>query len=339
MGQLFDRISQIIRSELNHLDSNTFSVELGAGPAFVITGATSGVSIGKIGILAGGSGFSVGGIPLAGAGILTGAAVYETIKALVEGDASSVGAVTAGATVGAGISAAIGGMGVSIGGTAFGVGMAHMAVAGGVAGLGIAGLHRLLQQGIDPEKLLELAIEEMEEDLEKCYNAALEVVAGYKYRELKYHEDHSDQIENIKRRYAAVKRKVSEAKANKATLKALIAAVKAQAAIQSTIGQLNTRSVMTAYERMEEKILQMEARAQVAGELAGNDLESQFFLVQPASDVDDELMAMKAQLTGAFPNHVSLPSSSQFNTQPSDSSSKLSVDKDLEELRRQMDQL
>jgi hypothetical protein len=74
------------------------------------------------------------------------------------------GGAATGAFAGAGVSASIGGVGVAVGGKAFGVGMASMAAAVAVAGLGIAGLNRLLQKGIDPEKLLELAIEDMQID-------------------------------------------------------------------------------------------------------------------------------------------------------------------------------
>ena len=119
-------------------------------------------------------------------------------------------------------------------------------------------------------------------------------------------------------------------------------AAKATEQIQQSISKVNTNAPMAAFERMEEKVLQMEARAQAAGELAGNNLESQFALLESGSDVDDELMAMKAQmLAGSSPNQAALPSSSQSSDQPSNSSNKTStpVDKDLEELRRQMDQL
>jgi len=45
---------------------------------------------------------------------------------------------------------------------------------------------------------------------------------------------------------------------------------------------------MAAFERMEEKVLMQEARAQGAAELAGADLESQFAMLESGSGVDDD---------------------------------------------------
>ena len=125
-----------------------------------------------------------------------------------------------------------------------------------------------------------------------------------------------------------------------ATVKARAAAAKANEQLQGAIGRIGTSSAMAAFERMEDKVLQMEARSQAAAELAGSDLERQFAMLEGGSDVDDELAAMKAQLTGAAPPQA-LPSSGQSGTTTTSttSSSSPSVDKDLEELRKQLDQL
>nr|WP_051151167.1 PspA/IM30 family protein [Mastigocladopsis repens] len=62
-----------------------------------------------------------------------------------------------------------------------------MAAAGSVAGLSIAALNQLLQQGTDPEKLLDLAIEDMQEDLLKLRQAVIPVIAAQK-RTLQHYE-------------------------------------------------------------------------------------------------------------------------------------------------------
>jgi phage shock protein A len=83
---------------------------------------------------------------------------------------------------------------------------------------------------------------------------------------------------------------------------------------------------------MEEKVMQMEARSQAAAELAGTSLESQFVQLEAGGDVDAELAAMKAQLIGgSAPNQAQLPS----ETAAKDAS----VDAELENLKRQLDQL
>ena len=62
---------------------------------------------------------------------------------------------------------------------------------------------------------------------------------------------------------------------------------------------------MAAFERMEEKVLNMEARSQAAAELAGADLESQFAALQ-GTGVEDELEALKQRLEGS-PQPIALP--------------------------------
>lgn len=146
------------------------------------------------------------------------------------------------------------------------------------------------------------------------------------------------QIDTLKRSLIGLESKISEAKTKKDMLKARISAAKAQEQLQSTVGRMGNNSAMAAFERMEEKVLMQEARAQSTAELVGNDLESQFAALGAGSDVDDELAALKAQMSlgPATPQHqAQLPAASE---QSAGSQSKPG-DKDLEQLRRQLDQL
>ena len=96
---------------------------------------------------------------------------------------------------------------------------------------------------------------------------------------------------------------------------------------------------MGAFERMEEKVLLQEARAQGAAELVGSDLESQFAALESGSGVDDELAALKAQMSlgpATSPNQPSLPPASG---QPASSKPNQVVDSELEQLKKQLDQL
>jgi phage shock protein A len=88
---------------------------------------------------------------------------------------------------------------------------------------------------------------------------------------------------------------------------------------------------------MEEKVLQMEARSNAAGELAGADLESQFKVLE-AGNVDDDLAALKASMQlGPAQTQAQLPPS-QAST-PQTPAQKTEVDAELEELRKQLDNL
>lgn len=82
-----------------------------------------------------------------------------------------------------------------------------------------------------------------------------------------------------------------------------------------------------------------EARAQSAAELVGDNLEGQFAALESSSDVDDELAALKAQMSlgPATPqNQASLPPASEQST---GSKSNQVVDAELEQLKKQLDQL
>ncbi|MGB3403283.1 MAG: PspA/IM30 family protein [Microcoleaceae cyanobacterium] len=136
------------------------------------------------------------------------------------------------------------------------------------------------------------------------------------------------QVETVKRKLTIFESKVTEAKAKKHILKARIQAFKANQQLQGMIGGINPSGATSAFERMEEKVLQMEAKSQAAGELVGSDLESQFAALEAGSDVDDELAAMKAQLSGISPK-----------SSPTHNIPKSEVDAELDELRQQLDKM
>lgn len=246
-------------------------------------------------------------------------------------------------------------------------------------------LNDMVSKAEDPEKMLEQAILEMQEDLVQLRQGVAQAIASQKRSEQQYNQAQNEanrwqrnaqlalqkgdenlarqalerkktyaetantlkttldqqvgQIDTLKRSLIAVESKISEAKTKKDMLKARSSAAKAQEQLQSTVGRLGTSSAMAAFERMEEKVLMQEARAQSAAELVGNDLENQFAALESGSDVDDELAALKAQMSlgPATPqNQTSLPPASG---QSNNSKSNPAVEDDLERLRSQLDQL
>jgi phage shock protein A len=146
-------------------------------------------------------------------------------------------------------------------------------------------------------------------------------------------------VESLKRNLIGLESKISEAKTKKDMLKARISAAKAQEQLNNTIGSLNTGSSMAAFDRMEEKVLQIEARAGASAELAagGSNLEEQFRLLEGGGDVDDELAQMKAQLAGGSVSQPQLPASGK--TAAATSGSGTVVDAELEELRSQLNKM
>lgn len=380
MGQLFDRIGRVVRSELNSSQGDRAEHYLNGGSALMAGGAVTGASIGKIGILAGGTGYSLGVVPLGAAGALTGVALYEALRSLLESDASSGSAAVIGAAAGVATSSAIGGVGVSVGGSAIGVGMASMAVGGTVVGLGLVGLNRLLQKGLDPEKLLDSAIEQMELDLRKARQASIQVIASQKRLQQQYdntqaevntwqrraqlamdkgdenlareallrkkmhsgilrslqvqlHQD-PNSGKNLKQNLARLEAKIAEAKVMSTNLKTQIAAAKLNGQLQK-VNQMGTGSAMEAFERMEEKVLQVETRSQVTEGLSAVNLDNHFAVIT-SDNFDEELVAMKTQMLGNSQLSQShSPSSEPLNSLPGCTA----VDSELEELKQIMDQL
>jgi phage shock protein A len=246
-------------------------------------------------------------------------------------------------------------------------------------------LNDLVNKAEDPEKMLEQAILEMQEDLVQLRQGVAQAIAAQKRSEKQYNDAQNEinkwqrnaqlalqkgdenlarqalerkktytdtstalkasldtqttQVETLKRNLIQLESKISEAKTKKEMLRARITTAKAQEQLQNMVSGMNTSSAMAAFERMEEKVLMQEARAQSAGELAGADLESQFARLEGSSDVDDELAALKAQmLPPATPqNQAQLPPQ-QETTAPNPKSNEV-VDAELDSLRKQLDQL
>jgi len=244
-----------------------------------------------------------------------------------------------------------------------------------------ANLNAAVSSAEDPEKILDQAIIDMQEDLVQMRQAVASAIASQKRTQQQYDKAQSEantwhqraqlalqkgdenlarealsrkksqsdaasnlkgqltvqstNVDQLKRNLIALEGKISEAKTKKDMLKARASAAKANEKLQSTMNNMNTGGAMAAFERMEDKVMQMEARSQAAYELGGADLESQFAALESGGDVDDELAAMKAQLAGGTTDQAQLPASPTDATVPQDQA----VDAELEALKTQLDQM
>jgi len=142
------------------------------------------------------------------------------------------------------------------------------------------------------------------------------------------------QVENLKKNLLSLEGKIAGARTKKDMLKARAQAAQAQAQLQGAVGGLNTDSAMAAFDRMEEKVLSLEASGQAAAELAGADLDSRFQALEAGGDVDQELAALKASLN---PSPLTLPDDTKKpELLPAQAAE---VDDELEKLRRSIDNL
>jgi phage shock protein A len=245
-----------------------------------------------------------------------------------------------------------------------------------------ANVNDLVSKAEDPEKILEQAIEDMQEDLVQMRQAVARAIASQRRMQTQYNDmqssanqwqqraqlalqkgdenlarealsrkksqletaapikaqldQQSGMVDQLKRNLVALESKISEAKTKKEMLKARMKAAEANEQLQSTMSTMNTSGAMAAFDRMEDKVLEVEARSQAAAEIGGASLESQFAALEAGSDVDDELAAMKAKMfSGAAEPTGALPAAEQpVATDPKDAV----VDAELEALRTQLNQ-
>jgi phage shock protein A len=225
----------------------------------------------------------------------------------------------------------------------------------------------------DPEKVLDQAVEDMQNDLIKLRQAAAEVTASEKRMQAKYdqaqktadewyrraelalskgdeelarealtrkkaYQENADMlksqlqqqggaVETIVGNMRTLESKLAEAKMKKDTLKARAQSAKSARAISDMVGGLSTGSALSAFEKMEEKVLSLEAEADAATMLsAPDDLESKFKQLE-GSNVDDDLEAMRAKLgTTSFAGQL-----------PPGRPVKDAIDLELENMRKNMD--
>jgi len=90
--------------------------------------------------------------------------------------------------------------------------------------------------------------------------------------------------------------KMAEAKSKKDTLKARAASAKTSKAVNDIVAGVSTSSALGAFDRMEEKVMAMEAESEAVGQLAASDgLEDKFKALE-GDNIDDELLKLKGEL-------------------------------------------
>ncbi|MCT7948367.1 PspA/IM30 family protein [Ancylothrix sp. C2] len=205
-----------------------------------------------------------------------------------------------------------------------------------------ANFNSLVSAAEDPEKILEQAVMDLQEDLVQLRQAVAGAIASQKRTERQYTQTQSTAEEWYRRaqlalqkgdehlaREALSRRKtyqetaqalagqidqqsviVNQLKQNMRLLESKIADAKtkkdmyiarARSAIASEklnelVGQITAGGTVNAFERMEEKVLQLEARSQAIADLGEDTMEKQFASLEASSDVDAQLAELKGQM-------------------------------------------
>lgn len=115
-------------------------------------------------------------------------------------------------------------------------------------------------------------------------------------------------VTKLKQDMRTLESKISEAKTKKDMYIARARSAQASQRLNEMLGSVNTGNALSAFERMEEKVMQLEAQSEAIASLGTDDLEKKFLSIEDAGDIDKELASMKAQIiTGTDP--AQLPSS------------------------------
>jgi phage shock protein A len=108
-------------------------------------------------------------------------------------------------------------------------------------------------------------------------------------------------VEQLKQNMRALEGKIVEARTKKDLYIARARSAQASERLNEMLGNVGTGNAMAAFEQMEEKVMQLEARSEAVASLGGDDLEKKFASLESGGEVDDELTALKAQISGSNP--------------------------------------
>ncbi len=216
-----------------------------------------------------------------------------------------------------------------------------------------ANLNSLVGNAEDPEKILEQAVEDMQQDLIQLRQAVAGAIATQKRTERQasqaqttaeewfnraqlalskgdenlakealtrrksYQEtasamqsqlsQQSGIVTKLKENMRSLESKISEAKTKKDLFIARARAAQSSQKIQEMLGNVGTGSALSAFEKMEEKVMQLEAQSEALEELGGNELEKRYAALEAGDEIDAELAALKANIASG--NQGALPAS------------------------------
>lgn len=152
-------------------------------------------------------------------------------------------------------------------------------------------------------------VEKRQNDAIKAINAGRDELAKKALADKKNHEtrmnDYKNQYEaqfatseKLKQQLIDMKAEYEKMKAKRDTLVARANAAKATEKINSMMGGIGDNSARKSFDRMEEKVLEMESRAEAAKEFVSDStsLDRELAELDQDNSVDDELAALKKQL-------------------------------------------
>ncbi|MHB0871075.1 MAG: PspA/IM30 family protein [Chloroflexota bacterium] len=146
------------------------------------------------------------------------------------------------------------------------------------------------------QKKAELAVGKGEDELAKQAlqrrNSYQSTADGFKAQ----YEDQKQQVELLKNALQKLEAKLDEAERKKDLLIARSRRAEAEQKIHETMAGIGEAGAMEGFGRMEEKVLEKEARAKAAVELGTDTLEEKFAALEKEADLDDQLQQLKSKM-------------------------------------------
>ncbi|MEO1429027.1 MAG: PspA/IM30 family protein [Cyanobacteria bacterium J06632_19] len=116
-------------------------------------------------------------------------------------------------------------------------------------------------------------------------------------------------VAKLKKDMQSLELKISEAKTKKDMYIARARSAEASLRLQEMLGEVGDTSSLKAFEKMEDKLVELEAKQEAIAISGKDELEDKFASLTEGDDVDAELSAMKAQLPQSKQSPQQPPSS------------------------------
>ncbi len=146
---------------------------------------------------------------------------------------------------------------------------------------------------VKAEKSLEQGREDLAREALKRKTASFDLSVGLKEQ----FDAHESMVDKLKVQLRALDAKINDAERKRQIIIARQKRLEAQESIAGAMGYTDTRKAFEAFERMEDKVDQMEDRLAAEAELIDElSLDEEFAALETDSRVEDELAALKAKL-------------------------------------------
>jgi phage shock protein A len=109
-------------------------------------------------------------------------------------------------------------------------------------------------------------------------------------------EQQNDIVVKLKQDMRSLELKITEVRSKKDMYIARARSAEASYRLQEMLNGVSDTANLSAFERMEEKVLQIEAKTEAISQLGRDDLEQKFTSLESTNNIEAELAAMKTQV-------------------------------------------